>query len=105
MRMQDDARRHRRRRYARGRLLLISTTNLDLQRPVVWNIGAITGQRTARSLVLFQEKILLASASVPSTFPPVLVDVDTMGALPGCARDGGAAAQVFSSHPRSTCVA
>jgi hypothetical protein len=29
------------REYGKGRLLLIGTTNLDVQRPVIWNIGAI----------------------------------------------------------------
>ena len=29
------------REYAKGRLLLIGTTNLDVQRPVLWNMGAI----------------------------------------------------------------
>lgn len=27
--------------YAKGRLLLVATTNLDQGRPVIWNIGAI----------------------------------------------------------------
>ena len=29
------------REYKEGRLLLIGTTNLDAQRPVIWNIGAL----------------------------------------------------------------
>jgi hypothetical protein len=30
--------------YGKGRLLLIGTTSLDFQRPVIWNIGAIAAK-------------------------------------------------------------
>ena len=87
------------REYTRGRLLLIGTTNLDLQRPVVWNIGAIAASGHPDALVLFQ-KILLASASIPGAFPPVLVDVEHDGrAFQEMHVDGGAAAQVFFYPP------
>src|SRR3954471_11509486 len=61
-----------------GRLLLIGTTNLDVQRPAIWNIGAIakTGRPAALDLV---RKIMLGSASVPGVFPPVLSDVEAAG--------------------------
>jgi hypothetical protein len=66
------------REYDRGRLLLIGTANLDVQRPVIWNIGAIakTGHAAALDLV---RKVMLASASVPGVFPPVLIDVEAAG--------------------------
>ena len=38
------------RAYAAGRLLLIATTNLDAQMPVIWNIGAIAGSGHPRAL-------------------------------------------------------
>ena len=87
------------REYARGRLLLIGTTNLDLQRPVVWNIGAIAASGHPEALALFR-RILLASASIPGAFPPVLVDVRHEGrAYQEMHVDGGAAVQVFLYPP------
>jgi hypothetical protein len=88
------------REYGRGRLLLIGTTNLDLGRPVFWNIGAIaaSGQPGALELV---RRILLASASIPGAFPPVLVDVENDGrAYQEMHVDGGAALQLFLYPPR-----
>ncbi|WP_372617354.1 patatin-like phospholipase family protein [Falsiroseomonas sp.] len=87
------------REYARGRLLLIGTTNLDLQRPVVWNIGAIAASGRPEALNLFR-RILLASASIPGAFPPVLVDIDHEGrAYQEMHVDGGASVQVFLYPP------
>jgi predicted acylesterase/phospholipase RssA len=87
------------REYARGRLLLIGTTNLDLQRPVVWNIGAIAASGHPQALALFR-RILLASASIPGAFPPVLIDVEYDGrAHQEMHVDGGAATQVFFYPP------
>ena len=81
--------------YAKGRWLLIGTTNLDLQRPVVWNIGAIAASGHPDALRLFRS-ILLASASIPGAFPPVLVDVEYGGQrFQEMHVDGGAAMQVF----------
>ncbi|MBV8092281.1 MAG: patatin-like phospholipase family protein [Acetobacteraceae bacterium] len=83
------------REYARGRLLLIGTTNLDVQRPVIWNIGAIAASGKPGALDLFR-KILLASASIPGAFPPVLIDVAAGGQhYQEMHVDGGAVAQVF----------
>jgi len=88
------------REYRRGRLLLIGTTNLDLQRPVVWNIGAIAASGHPQALALFRS-ILLASASIPGAFPPVLIDVEHDGRrFQEMHVDGGAAAQVFFSPPQ-----
>jgi predicted acylesterase/phospholipase RssA len=58
----------------RGRLLLVQTTDLDAQSAVLWNLGKIaeiSGQPARR---LFKD-VLLASASVPGVFPPVIFDV------------------------------
>ena len=85
--------------YGKGRLLLIGTTNLDLQRPVVWNIGAIAASGHPDALGLFR-RILLASASIPGAFPPVLVDVEHEGRVfQEMHVDGGAAMQVFLYPP------
>jgi hypothetical protein len=83
------------REYARGRLLLIGTTNLDVMRPVIWNIGAIAASGHADALDLFR-RIMLASASVPAVFPPVMVDVEASGRRHQEMHvDGGAVVQLF----------
>lgn len=83
------------REYGKGRLLLIGTTNLDLGRPVFWNIGAIAERGDAEALELFR-RILLASASIPGAFPPVLIDVEYEGGrYQEMHVDGGAAVQMF----------
>jgi hypothetical protein len=87
------------REYAKGRLLLIGTTDLDARRPVIWNIGAIaaSGQPQALNLV---RKILLASAAIPAFFPPVLIDVEVNGQpYQEMHVDGGAIAQMFLYPP------
>jgi hypothetical protein len=81
--------------HRRGRLLLIGTVNLDVGRPVVWNIGAIAASGHPDALALFR-RILLASASIPGAFPPVMIDVDVAGQrFQEMHVDGGAAMQVF----------
>lgn len=57
---------------ARGRLLLVATTDLDAQRGVVWDMGAIALRGGPQALALFRN-VLIASASVPGAFPPVLI--------------------------------
>jgi hypothetical protein len=90
------------REYAKGRLLLIGTTNLDVMRPVIWNIGAIAESGHPGALDLFR-RILLASASVPAAFPPVLIDVEAAGRrYQEMHVDGGAVAQLFLYPPTLT---
>lgn len=85
--------------HRRGRLLLIGTVNLDIRRPVVWNIGAIAASGHPDALHLFR-RILLASASIPGAFPPVLLDVEEGGQrFQEMHVDGGAAMQVFLYPP------
>ncbi len=60
------------REHQKGRRLLVMTTNLDTQRAVVWNIGAIANSGREDALALVR-KILFASASVPGIFPPVSI--------------------------------
>lgn len=64
--------------YAKGRLLYVATTNLDAEMPVVWDMGAIASSGKPDRLELFR-KVMLASASIPSMFPPVLIDVTLDG--------------------------
>ena len=88
--------------YQKGRLLLIGTTDLDAQRPVIWNIGAIAASGRPGALELFR-KILLASAAIPAAFPPVLVDVVADGKpYQEMHVDGGAVAQTFLYPPSLT---
>ncbi len=81
--------------HEKGRILLVGTTNLDARRPVVWNITKIAASRRPGALELVQ-KILLASAAIPGTFPPVMIDVEADGkSYEEMHVDGGTAAQVF----------
>ncbi|MEQ8825631.1 MAG: patatin-like phospholipase family protein [Filomicrobium sp.] len=62
------------REYGKGRILLVGTTNLDAQRPVVWNMGEIARSGHKDALALFR-KVILASAAIPGVFPPVEIPV------------------------------
>ncbi|NDI21340.1 MAG: patatin family protein, partial [Burkholderiaceae bacterium] len=79
----------------RGRWLLIGTTNIDAGTPVIWNMGQIASVGSPESLELFR-KILLASASIPAAFPPVMFDFMIDGKeFQEMHVDGGATTQVF----------
>jgi predicted acylesterase/phospholipase RssA len=83
------------REYDRGRLLLIGTSDLDAQMPVIWNIGAIAGSGHPRALETVR-RVLLASSAIPGAFAPVLFDVTLDGRpFQELHVDGGAFAQVF----------
>jgi predicted acylesterase/phospholipase RssA len=81
--------------YDSGRLLLIASTNIDAQVPVIWNIGAIakSGHPKAADTI---RRILLASAAIPGAFPPSMIDVTVDGkTYQEMHVDGGAIAQTF----------
>ena len=81
--------------YAKGRFLLIGTTNLDAMRGTIWNIGKIAASGQPKALNLIQQ-ILIASAAIPGAFPPVLIDVEAGGKkYQEMHVDGGTTAQVF----------
>ena len=85
--------------YAKGRVLLVGTANLDSLEPVIWNMTAIAASKHPGSIELFR-KILLASASIPGAFPPVMIDVDVNGVRHQEMHvDGGTMAQVFLFPP------
>jgi patatin-like phospholipase len=87
------------REYNSGRLLLIGTTSLDEQRPVIWNIGTIAASGRPGSVELIR-KIILASAAVPGAFPPVMIDVEAGGRrYQEMNVDGGAVVQTFLYPP------
>jgi predicted acylesterase/phospholipase RssA len=80
---------------SKGRVLLIGTTNLDAQRPVLWDMGRIAASDTPEAVELFR-KVLLASATLPGVFAPVRIkvrvadkDYDELHV------DGGVTRQVF----------
>jgi hypothetical protein len=71
--LDDIAREHR-----KGRRLFVVTTNLDAQRPVLWDMGAIAASGRPDALSVFGD-VLAASASFPGVFSPVLIDVEADG--------------------------
>ncbi|MDE2284168.1 MAG: patatin-like phospholipase family protein [Hyphomicrobiales bacterium] len=78
-----------------GRRLFVVTTNLDTERSVVWNMGAIAAHGGERATKLFCS-ILLASASVPGGFPPVMINVEANGKhFTEMHVDGGLGGQFF----------
>lgn len=85
--------------YAKGRILLVGTTNMDSLEPVIWNMTAIAASQNPNRLALFRS-VLLASASIPGAFPPVMIDVTSDGVRhQEMHSDGGTVAQVFVYPP------
>ena len=81
--------------YNEGRLLLIGSTDLDAQQPVLWNIGAIASSGHPNALDTIR-RILLASAAIPGAFPPTMFNVTLGGkSYQEMHVDGGAFAQAF----------
>lgn len=93
----DEAYRRMGEEHKRGRRLYIGTTNLDRMEPTYWCISAIAAEDLPGGRELACD-IMLASASIPGVFPPVLIDVvgpdgeiyDEMHV------DGGVSTQVFT---------
>ena len=82
---------------SKGRILLIGTTNIDVQRPVYWDAGRIAQSSNPHSLQLLRD-ILLASAAIPGVFPPVRISVKADGKLyEELHVDGGTTREVFYS--------
>ncbi|NTI63182.1 alpha/beta hydrolase [Agrobacterium rhizogenes] len=93
--------------HRKGRRLFILTTNLDTQRAVVWNMGAIANSGRPDALKLFQD-VLTASASIPGVYPAVMIKAESGGRqFEEMHSDGGSSSQVLmipqafltSSHP------
>ena len=81
--------------YGKGRLLFLATTNLDARRAAIWNVTKIAASHKPEALGLIK-KIMLASASIPGAFPPVMFDVEANGkSYQEMHVDGSATAQVF----------
>lgn len=85
--------------YRKGRMLNIGTADLDAMRPVVWRLGAIANSGHPRALDLIRQ-IMLASASIPGAFPPVLIQVVASDErFDELHVDGGTTSQVFLYPP------
>ena len=61
--------------YRQGRRLYIGTTDLDLRRFVIWDMGKIASYDNEKALKLFR-RVILASSSIPAIFPPVYINVE-----------------------------
>jgi len=57
-----------------GRLLLVATTDVSTGEAVVWDLGSIAINGGPGARALFRD-VLVASASVPGLFPPVVIRV------------------------------
>ena len=85
--------------YAKGRLLLVGTTDLDARRGIIWNLTKIAASRDPKALDLFRT-LMVASAAIPGAFPPTMIDVEVSGQpYQEMHVDGGATAQVFIYPP------
>ena len=91
--------------HAKGRRLLVATTELDTERPVLWDLGAIAAVGGDKALDLFRS-IVLASSAVPGVFPPVSIESTTAGGkvIQEMHVDGGTTAPFFLA-PKSALVA
>ncbi len=86
--------------HAKGRRLFIGTTNLDAQRPVIWNMGEIASSGSPEALNLFR-KVLLSSAAIPGLFPPGMIKVAANGNVYDEMHvDGGTTRQAFLLPPQ-----
>ena len=83
-----------------GRRLFVITTDLDAERSVVWNMGAIAAHASDKNggdaaIKLFRS-VLLGSSAIPAGFPPVLIDVEADGKrFQEMHVDGGIGGQFF----------
>lgn len=81
--------------HALGRRLLVATTDLDSQKPCIWDMGAIASRGGPDAVRMFRD-VLVASASLPGLFPPRRFACDADGTP--CEEmhvDGGVSAPLF----------
>lgn len=82
--------------HARGRVLVVVTTNLDTQRTVIWDMGRIASLGSPEALRLFRD-VLAASVSIPVVFPPTLIQAEANGStFQEMHVDGGVTAPVLT---------
>ena len=82
--------------YAKGRFVMIGTADIDARRAILWDMGKIATYGGPKALDLFVS-VMIASASLPAAFPPVMIDVEADGKhYQEMHVDGGVMAQVFA---------
>ncbi|WP_421846931.1 patatin-like phospholipase family protein [Novosphingobium sp.] len=82
--------------HARGRRLFVGTANLDAQRMVIWNMGAIAASTAPGRYALFRQ-VLLASSAIPAFFAPVMIKARAQGReISEMHVDGGTTAQILT---------
>lgn len=89
--------------HSKGRRLLVQTTNLDAGRGVIWDMGAIAQSPAPDRLELFR-RVLLASASVPGLFAPVMIEVADNSARFGEMHVDGAVTAGFLAIPETLAI-
>ncbi|MFN7110091.1 MAG: patatin-like phospholipase family protein [Brevundimonas sp.] len=85
--------------HAAGRRLVVATTNLDTRSAMIWDLGAIAtdagdAERRDAATALFK-RVLVAAASIPGIFPPVIISADPEGVIGEMHVDGGVIAPFF----------
>lgn len=81
--------------HARGRRLLVATTDIDHQVCCIWDMGAIASHGGKKALNLFRE-VLVSSASLPGIFSPHLITTEYEGrTYEEMHVDGGVSAPLF----------
>lgn len=85
---------------ARGRLLEVATTDVDKEETVIWDMGAIASRGDEPARELFRD-VLVASASVPGVFPPVILHVREGGVTHDEMHVDGATSVPFIAAPES----
>jgi predicted acylesterase/phospholipase RssA len=88
---------------ARGRLLEVATTDVDKEETVIWDMGAIASRGDESARELFRD-VLIASASVPGVFPPVLLHVREGGVTHDEMHVDGATSVPFIAAPESLLI-
>jgi predicted acylesterase/phospholipase RssA len=78
----------------RGRLLLVATTDVASGQPVVWDLGSIARNGGPSARALFCD-VLVASASIPGIFPPVIIRLQDGAAHKEAHVDGAATVPFF----------
>lgn len=89
----------------KGRTLLVATTDLDSQKIIIWDLGAIAAwaqepEHAAEALKLFRTA-LLASSSIPGVFPPTLIGLDSEPGRPAELHVDGTVGAAFFLFPES----
>ncbi len=80
---------------AAGRILWVATTALDKEELVIWDMGIIAQHGGEAARKLFRD-VLVASASVPGVFSPIIIHVEKNGVrYDEMHVDGNASASLF----------